>query len=96
MRRIPPESLDQLLGPGAISRGVPSEFADPLRRIALEPVEARALEGELSVDLDEHGRVAVVVLGGRHDLTDNVGRLDRGGCEYIRVATRSYEAIVCR
>ena len=45
----------------------------------------------------EHGRVAVVVLGGAHDLNDNMERLAGDGGEYMLVTTKGYRAVVgCR
>ena len=33
----------------------------------------------------------LIVLGGSHDLSDNVRRLGQGRCEYIRVTTRRFK-----
>ena len=38
----------------------------------------------------EHEGLSVVILGGGHDLTDNLKRLGEGRCEYVQVETRGY------
>jgi hypothetical protein len=37
-----------------------------------------------------HGPVAVIVLGGSHDLSAQVRRLGGGRCDYLRVTTACY------
>ena len=37
------------------------------------------------------GKFALIVLGGAHDLSDNLGRLPGGKAEYIRVATKGWQ-----
>jgi hypothetical protein len=37
-----------------------------------------------------HGPVAVIILGGSHDLSPSVRRLGKGKCEYLRVTLRGY------
>jgi hypothetical protein len=37
------------------------------------------------------GAFALVLLGGAHDLTDNVRRYAGGLCEYVRVTSRGYQ-----
>jgi hypothetical protein len=37
----------------------------------------------------KEGGTALVILGGRHDLSESVRRA--GGCEYIRVTTRRFQ-----
>jgi hypothetical protein len=37
------------------------------------------------------GPMAIIVLGGAHDLSDSVRRLGGGRCEYIRVTTRRFQ-----
>jgi hypothetical protein len=39
----------------------------------------------------EKGAFGLIVLGGAHDLSDNVRRLGQGRCEYIRVTTRRFK-----
>ena len=35
--------------------------------------------------------LALIVLGGAHDLTKSVRRVSGGGCEYIQVTTRQFK-----
>jgi len=39
------------------------------------------------------GPVAVIVLGGSHDLTGSIQRLGGGNCEYLRVTTKGFKEI---
>jgi len=41
----------------------------------------------------EGGPVTLVLLGGAHDLRDNIERLAGGTCEYVRVRSPGYDAI---
>lgn len=50
----------------------------------LDPVKTEAREDAQVKLLLDHGPFALVILGGAHDLSDNVP----GRCEYIRVTTR--------
>lgn len=56
-----------------------------------ENIEKRH-DGQVEVLL-KHGGVVVVVLGGRHDLTDSVRRLGGGRTEYVRVTTKKYRKV---
>ena len=40
------------------------------------------------------GRFALIVLGGAHDLSEEVRRQAPGRCEYLRVTTRRYREVV--
>jgi hypothetical protein len=39
------------------------------------------------------GRFALIILGGAHDLSDNLDRLSGGKAEYVRVATREWREV---
>ena len=39
------------------------------------------------------GPVAIIVLGGAHDLGDSVRALGRGRCAYVRVTTTRYREV---
>src|SRR5262249_5014880 len=55
---------------------------DPERVKARQDAQARAAL--------KSGPVAVIVLGGSHDLSESVRALGRGSCEYLRVTTKRY------
>lgn len=40
-------------------------------------------------------RVAVIVLGGDHDLADNLQRLSDGSCQYVRIEAKRYREVRC-
>jgi hypothetical protein len=62
--------------------------ADGKYRIDPEAMERR--EDAIVKNLLNVEAMSVVVLGGAHDLTDNLGRLAGGCCRYIRVETNAY------
>lgn len=41
----------------------------------------------------KQGPVAVVILGGAHDLTASASRFSGGSCEYIRITTRRFKEL---
>jgi hypothetical protein len=58
-------------------------------KVRLEPVKVRAREGYMVRSALPVRPVAVIVLGGEHDLSESVGRLAPGS-EYIRVKVEGY------
>ena len=56
---------------------------DPERLTARHDAQVKAV-------LDKGG-FGLIVLGGAHDLSDNVRRLGQERCEYIRVTTSQYK-----
>jgi len=62
--------------------------ARPVDRV-LDPAKNEAREDAQVKLLLDHGGCAVIILGGAHDLSDNIRRLS-GRCEYIRVTTRRW------
>lgn len=65
-------------------RARPSAMPNPAANEAREDAQVRAALA--------HGLFAFIVLGGGHDLTDNVNRLAGSDCEYLRVSTKWYKA----
>ena len=58
-----------------------------LRRVSARTIESRE-DAQVRYLLKSSG-TAVVILGGAHDLTNNVDRLSNGKCQYVRVTTRN-------
>lgn len=58
---------------------------DPQKIEARHDAQVRAVMKE--------GPVAVIVLGGSHDLTGSIQRLGGGNCEYLRVTTKRFKEI---
>lgn len=83
----------QLLLAGEIEEILPLEDAAAFKAVnpvGMDGVNIDQQRNEAREDahvrkLLDSGPVAVVILGGTHDLADNVKRLDNGGCEYVRV-----------
>jgi hypothetical protein len=89
-----------LLIAGEIDEVLPLEDADLF--VAANPVTP---DGKVKIDLEklkarrdaqvkavlDKGGVGLIVLGGSHDLSENVRRLGQGRCEYIRVTTRRFK-----
>ena len=67
--------------------------ADPLTAtggVALRPDAIEARQDAQVRTLLEAGEFAFVILGGAHDLQDNVVKLSDGSCEYLVVTTEAY------
>ena len=91
----------RLLISGELEDVLPLEDADALEkakpispsgdiRLDLGKIEARH-NAQVKTVLKE-GQVAVIVLGGSHDLSASVRRLG-GDCEYLRVTTKRFRGI---
>jgi hypothetical protein len=64
---------------------------DPAGRFRLDPAKLSARhDGQVQAALKD-GVFALVVLGGAHDLTDNVRRYASGRCESVRVTSRGHQ-----
>jgi hypothetical protein len=64
---------------------------DPAGRFRLDPAKLSARhDGQVQAVLKE-GTFALVLLGGAHELTDNVRRYAGGLCESVRVTSRGYQ-----
>ena len=88
----------QLLMTGQLDEVLPLDDAglldkaDPLTeagRVALRPDAIEARQDAQVRTLLKAGAFAFVILGGAHDLQDNIKRLS-GGCEYVVVTIRAY------
>ena len=64
----------------------------PSGGVKLDPVKLEARHDAQVRATMKEGRVAVIVLGGSHDLTGSIKRLG-GNCEYLRVTTKRYRDI---
>ena len=61
--------------------------------VRFDPGKVAAREAGIVETAMRHGPVAVVVLGGAHDLTEQARRVGGRTCEYIRVTTRRYAEV---
>lgn len=76
---LPVEDLDAYLAANPVAKDGTVRF-DP------KAIEAR--EDAIARNLTQKDGLAIIVLGGAHDLTDNLRRID--GVEYIRISTKAY------
>ena len=92
----------RLLITGELEDVLPLEDADALQMakpitpsgtVKLDPVKIEARHDAQVKAVMKEGPVAVIVLGGSHDLSASVRRLGDGNCEYLRVATRRFKEI---
>lgn len=58
-------------------------------KVKLDPKLNDAREDAIVKNVVGGGPVSVLILGGAHDLSDNVPK----GCQYIRVGTKAHEAM---
>jgi hypothetical protein len=68
--------------------------ADPVAEdgaVVLHQGRIEARQDAQAKRLLDGGTFALIVLGGAHDLSDNLDRLSGGKAEYIRVATRGWQ-----
>jgi hypothetical protein len=91
----------RLLISGELEEVLPLEDAVALDRakpispsggVKLDPVKLEARHDAQVKATMKEGRVAVIVLGGSHDLTGSIRRFS-GSCEYLRVTTKRFKAI---
>ena len=69
------------------------EAADPVNEDGTVILDQDAIEARQTAQaklLLADGEFALIVLGGAHDLSDNLDRLSGGQAEYIRVATKQW------
>jgi hypothetical protein len=64
----------------------------PSGGVKLDPVKLEARHDAQVKAMMKEGPVAVIVLGGSHDLTASIKRF-RGSCEYLRVTTKRFKEI---
>lgn len=96
-------SAGRLLISGELEEVLPLEDAEAMKQanpispsgeMKLDPIKIEARhDAEVKAALKE-GPVALIILGGSHDLTESVRRIDGGNCEYLRVTTKQYGEIV--
>jgi hypothetical protein len=76
-----------------------AELLDAARPITAEgevkadPAKIKARQDAQVKAALKSGRVALIVLGGSHDLSASVRELAPGACEYVRVTTREYREV---
>jgi hypothetical protein len=63
----------------------------PEGKIRLDPEKLKARRDAQVKAVLEKGAFGLIVLGGAHDLSENVRRLGHGRCEYVRVTTRRFK-----
>lgn len=64
--------------------------------VTLDADKIEARQDALLRKLIENDAFVLVILGGAHDLSDNVARLSDGACDYVRVTTRSVRCFAPR
>ena len=72
---------------------VRSQAADPVAEdgtVILDQARIEARQTAQAKRLLADGEFTLIVLGGAHDLSDNLDRLSGGRAEYIRVATKRW------
>jgi len=72
------------------------EAADPVAAdgtVVLDPDKIEARQDAQVRKLLKAGKFAFVILGGAHDLQDNITRLAGGDCEYVVVTTWAYRRL---
>jgi Tfp pilus assembly protein PilO len=65
----------------------------PSGGVKLDPVKLEARHDAQVKATMKEGPVAVIVLGGSHDLSASVRRLGGGNCEYLRVTTKRFREL---
>lgn len=92
----------RLLISGELEDVLPLEDADALEKakpispsggVKLDPVKIEARHDAQVKAVMKEGPVAVIVLGGAHDLSSSVQRLGGGNCEYLRVTPKRFREI---
>lgn len=72
------------------------ESANPITKdgkIRFDEMADQRREDEMVKILMKKKEISVIVLGGDHDLTDNLKRLKVGAVRYVRVTTKQYEKV---
>jgi hypothetical protein len=75
-----------------LDRASALERADPLvgEGVELDSATIEARQDAQAKVLVKAGKFALVILGGAHDLQDNLAKVSDGGCEYLSVTSRWY------
>lgn len=92
----------RLLVRGEIDEVLPAEdeelldAANPIAAGGLIQFNAQKIQARrdaIVTNVLNEGPCALLILGGEHDLTDNVRRVSGGTCEYIRVTLKRYKEV---
>jgi len=89
----------RLLISGELGDVLPLEDADALEKakpispsgVKFDPLKIEARHDAQVKAVIKEGPVAVIVLGGSHDLSASVRRLGGGNCEYLRVTRKRFK-----
>lgn len=102
LRLLEVGAAGRLLISGELDGVWPLEDAEALERarpispsgaVTVDPVKIEARHDAQVTAALGHGAVAVIVLGGAHDLSASVKRFS-GRCEYLRVTTKRFRDVV--
>ena len=63
----------------------------PDGKVKLDPAMLTARQDAQVKSVLGKGAFGLIVLGGSHDLSDNVRRMGLGKCEYLRINTRRFK-----
>ena len=59
-------------------------------QVRFDPLKVQARHDAIVKNVLKEGSFGLVILGGDHDLSENVRRLGEGKCEYVGVTTKRY------
>ena len=71
----------------------PLEATDPVtadEKVQFDALKVQARHDAIVKNVLREGPFGLVILGGDHDLSENVRRLGEGKCEYVRMTTKRY------
>ena len=71
----------------------PLNAADPVKadgQVRFDALKAQARHDAIVKNVLKDGSFGLVILGGDHDLSENVRRLGEGKCEYVRVTMERF------
>ena len=71
----------------------PLNAADPVKadgQVRFDALKVQARHVAIVKNILKEGSFGLVILGGDHDLSENVRRLGEGKCEYVRVTTKCF------
>lgn len=102
VRLIEMGAVGRLLIDGEIEDVLPIEDADvlekanpitPDNKVRLDQARITERHDAIVRNVLKDGSLALINLGGEHDLTESINQLGGGKCEYIRVTTKRYKEI---
>ena len=59
-------------------------------QVRFDALKIKARHDAIVKNVLKEGAFGLVILGGDHDLSENVRRLGEGKCEYVRVTTKRF------